>query len=317
MRIFVTGATGVIGRRVVPMLVEAGHEVTAVGRTSEKRAAIERAGARAVALDLFDRDAVHRAVAGHDTVVNLATHMPASIYRMMLPGAWRENDRIRRDASSILVDAAIAGGATRFIQESFGLLYPDSGDRWVDERTPIRPARYNRTVVDAERNAGRFTGSGRAGVVLRFAGFYGADAPTFIDTVKVLRKGWSPLPGRPEGYFSSISHDDAATAVIAALDVPAGIYGVVDDEPLTRREWVESLAHALGVKPPSFAPAWTAHLMGSIGELMSRSERISNRKLREASGWTPKYPSVREAWPEICGSASPVGEAGVGGVGRA
>lgn len=299
MRIFVTGATGVIGRRVVPLLTGAGHRVTAVGRTPEKRAALERAGATAVALDLFDRDAARRALAGHDTVVNLATHMPSSTMRMMLPGAWRENDRVRRDASNILVDAAIAAGASRFLQESFGLIYPDRGDQWVDERTPVVPARYNRSTVDAEHAAERFTSGNRAGVVLRFAGFYGADSPNLLDMIEVVRKGWSPLPGRPEAYFSSISHDDAAAAVVAALGVPAGIYDVTDDEPLPRRELVDSLASALGVAPPRFAPAWTARLMGSIGECLSRSERISNRKLREASGWAPRFRSVREAWPVV------------------
>ncbi|HEU4643607.1 MAG TPA: NAD(P)-dependent oxidoreductase [Gemmatimonadaceae bacterium] len=299
MRIFVTGATGVIGRRAVPLLVGAGHRVTAVGRTPEKRAALERAGATAVELDLFDGAAARRALAGHEVVINLATHMPPSTFHMMLPGAWRENDRVRRVASNVLVDAAIAAGVRRFIQESFGLIYPDSGDRWIDETTPVKPARYNRTTVDAEHAAARFTSGDRAGVVLRFAGFYGPDSTVQKDVIDMVRKGWSPLPGRPEAYYSSISHDDAATAVVAALDVPAGIYGVVDDEPLPRREWVDSLAAALGAPPPRFLPAWTARLMGSIGELMSRSERISNRKLREASGWAPRFRSVKEGWTEV------------------
>src|ERR671932_756223 len=101
MQIFVTGATGVIGRRVVPLLLAAGHQVTAVARTPEKSAALERMGAAAVLLDLFAAEAVRRAVAGHQVVINLATHIPPST-RMFLPGAWRANDRIRRGASAIL-----------------------------------------------------------------------------------------------------------------------------------------------------------------------------------------------------------------------
>ncbi|HKS26158.1 MAG TPA: hypothetical protein VJZ76_25430 [Thermoanaerobaculia bacterium] len=96
-----------------------------------------------------------------------------------------------------------------------------------------------------------------------------------------------------------MSHDDAASAVAAALDVPAGIYNVVDDEPVTHRDFVNSLADRLGVCHPKFPPAWTARLLGSLGETLARSQRISNRKLRGASSWAPKFPSVREGWAAI------------------
>ncbi len=297
MRIFVTGATGVVGKRVIPELVARGHEVTAAARTTEKAVRLKRASATPVVLDLFDRDAVARAVAGHEVVINLATHIPSSSTKMFLPGAWRENDRVRRDGSRILADAAIAGGATRFIQESFAPLYADGGDRWIDEASPVKPARYNRTSLDAEASAHRFTGDGRQGVVLRFGGFYGPDAMQTADFVKFVRKGRFPLFGAPDAYVSSISHDDAAGAVIAALGVPAGLYNATDDEPVTRLEFARVIADALGVPMPKLFPRWVAKLAGSLGELLSRSERISNRKLREASGWTPKYPSVREGFP--------------------
>jgi nucleoside-diphosphate-sugar epimerase len=118
-RVLVTGATGVIGRRVVPQLVARGHRVTAVARTPEKRALIAAWGADAIDLDLTDAGDVRRAMAGHDVVVNLATHIPPSTLRMLLPWAWRENDRLRRDGSANLVDVALAVGVSRFIQESF------------------------------------------------------------------------------------------------------------------------------------------------------------------------------------------------------
>src|SRR5262245_63667719 len=175
MRIFLTGATRVIGRRVLPLLAAVDHGLAAQVSRPQSRAEIERAGAVPVHVDLFARDALQRAVAGHDAVINLATHLPAG-WRMFLPGAWAENDRIRRVASANLVDAAIAGGATRFIQESFAPVYPDCGEAWIDERTPIAPVRYNRTVADAERSAERFSGTGRSGIVLRFGTFYGPDS---------------------------------------------------------------------------------------------------------------------------------------------
>jgi nucleoside-diphosphate-sugar epimerase len=305
MKVFVTGATGVVGRRAVPLLAQAGHEVTAVARTPEKAAAVERAGARPVTVDLFDADGVRRAVAGHDAVVNLATHIPRSFARMLMPGAWRENDRIRREASAILVDAALAAGATRFVQESFAPMYPDCGDEWIDEAVPPRPVRYNRSTLDAELSASRFTHAGGVGVILRFAGFYGPDAAHIPDFIRVTRTGMAALPGPPDAYFSSVSHDDAATAAVAALGLAAGVYNVADNDPLRRREFADVVADGLGVPHPRMQPGWMAKLMGSLGDLMSRSVRMSNRKLREASGWTPKYPSIREGWPALLAEMRP------------
>lgn len=304
MRVFITGASGVIGRRAVPLLISAGHRVTAVGRTGDKRAALARAGAQAIDVDLFDLNQVRRAVAGHDAVVNLATHMPPSTTRMMLPWEWRENDRIRRDASAKLVDAAIAEAVPRFVQESFAPLYPDCGDKWIDESAPLQPTRYNRSMLDAERSLARFTASGRTGIVLRFAGFYGPDAFTLHDMAKMVRRGWSPLPGKPSAFASSISHDDAALAVASSLIVPSGTYNVCDDEPVRRREYVDIIARALGVAPPKFLPTWTIPLMGSVMALLARSERMTNRKLRSADPtWTLRYPSVREGLPAALGAA--------------
>jgi len=298
MRVFVAGATGVVGRRAVPMLLERGHAVTGVARSPEKRAALERAGAAAVKLDLFDPGAVARAVAGHEVVINLATHIPPGM-RVFLRRAWRENDRIRRQCAANLARAAAAAGARRFIQESFAPVYPDRGADWIDETVSISPVRYNRSVTDAEGAAEQFTRGGGQGVVLRFGWFYGPDSPQVADMIRYVRKGWAPLPGPAEAYWSSLSHDDAAAAVVAALGVPAGVYNAVDDEPLSRREYFDSLAAALGVEPPRLPPGWAKYLMGSLGSLMARSLRISNRKLRSASAWSPKYRSAREAWPDL------------------
>ncbi len=297
MRVFLSGATGVIGRRVIPLLMEAGHDVTAAARSPTRREALVRAGVRPVSVDLFDRRRLTAAVAGHDAVVNLATHIPRSMAQIFMPGVWRENDRIRRVGSANLVDAALGVGVGRFIQESFAPIYADRGDDWIDERAPVRPVRYNRSVLDAEASVRRFNADGGAGVVLRFAAFYGPDAFQLADMVRVVRHGWAPLLGPPGSFFSSVSHDDAAAAVVAALRVPAGIYNVTDDQPLRHREFVDALADAIGAKHPRLPPAVLANLGGSLGRLLARSQRISNRKLRDASGWAPAYPSVREGFP--------------------
>jgi nucleoside-diphosphate-sugar epimerase len=298
MRIFLAGATGVIGARLVPLLVSAGHDVTGVTRTEAKRRRMDQLGATPVSVDLFDPLAVRKAVAGHEAVINMATSIPPSS-KALLPGAWRANDRIRTVASTNLAEAAHAAGATRFIQESFAPIYPDRGDEWIYEHTPVRPARYNRSTLNAERAAEGVTERGGTGVVLRFAFFYGHDSSFTHDMITYVRKGWAPALGSPSGYVSSISHDDAARAVVAALDLPGGVYNVVDDEPLRRREFYDTLAAALGVAPPKFPPAWLSRITGSIGETLARSQRISNAKLKSHSDWRPRTLSVGQGWPAL------------------
>jgi nucleoside-diphosphate-sugar epimerase len=306
MKVFLTGASGVVGRRVFPLLLNAGHQVTAIARTAEKRAALERMGVRIADVDLFSRRGLARAVAGHEVVINLATHMPRSTARMLLPGAWWENDRIRREGSANLVDAALAGGVQRFVQESFAPVYPGRAAAWIEETVPLQPAAYNRTIVDAERSVARFCASGRCGVVLRFALFYGPDSRFTAEIIRLVRHGLAPMPGAPGAFVSSISHDDAASAVVAALALREGAYNVCDDEPVTHREYFDSLAAALGVERARLPPAWTTRLFGPAGEILARSQRISNRKLRDAAGFYPRYPSVREGWYSL--SSERVGE---------
>jgi nucleoside-diphosphate-sugar epimerase len=306
MRVFMTGATGEIGRRAVPRLIAAGHQVTAISRSARNRELLTQLGATPAEASLFDVAALRRALAGHDTVVNLATHVPSSTTTMLMRWAWRENDRIRREASLAIATAARAEGLTRMIQESFGLIYPDRGDAWINESVAVSPVGHTESVLDAERSANDFTENGGIGVVLRFAALYGPDS-TLRDMIGVLRKGWSPLPGNPNAYFSSLAQDDAAAAVVAALDAPPGTYNIGDDQPLRRADWADSLASALGVSQPKPIPAWLAKLGGPALRFMARSERISNRKFRDATGWAPNYPSVHEAWSDVLESlpASP------------
>jgi nucleoside-diphosphate-sugar epimerase len=304
MRVFIAGATGVIGRRVVPVLVTAGHDVTGVCRTEQSLAALQQLGARGIGVDLFDADGVRRAVARHDVVINLATAVPSPA-RMFLPGAWRAMDRVRRQVSANLAAAALASDSVgRLIQESFAPIYADAGDEWIDESSLVRPARYNRSAVDAESNATGVASGGRTGVVLRFGVFYGPGDPLVQQLLGAARRGWFPLFGRPDGYFSFVAHDDAATAVVAALGVPAGIYNVVEHEPMRRRELAEAIAQLVGVRPPRFLPPWVARLVGSLGDTLGRSLRISNRKLERASAWKPKYPTTLDGFRAIISSGS-------------
>jgi len=313
MKILLTGATGVIGRRVVPMALANGHDVTAVVRSPPKAAALGLGKARILQVDLFDPGAVMNAVAGHDIVVNLATHMPSSSARMLLRSAWRQNDRIRRLASRNLVAGARGSSVRAFIQESFAPVYPDSGDQWIDETVPISPARYNESIQDAEHNALSFSDGGRRGIVLRFGAFYGVDARQCLDLIHAVSKGWAPIPGSPDAFISSVTHEDAARAVVAAFDLPSGIYNVTDDEPVPRRDYAGALASALGLPLPKFPPSGFKYLLGSAGRLLARSQRISNRKFKQATGFTCRYPSVRSGWPAVIAELTSGGMAQVRG----
>jgi nucleoside-diphosphate-sugar epimerase len=304
-RIFVAGATGMLGRHTLPLLLEAGHEVVGVARTAQKRTWLERLGVRPVMLDVFDPDAVRRAVDGAEVIINLTTAVPRSILAILMPRSWREMARVRRQVSANLADAALAGGTVRrMIQESFAPIYVDGGDAWLDETSPARPERYNRSTLEAEAQADRLSRSGRIGVVLRFALLYGPDDEGTAQLIDSVRHGMFPLPGRPEDYSSWVTHEDAARAIVAALELPAGVYNVVDDAPMRRIELAEGLARLLHVRTPRFAPAWTAKFAGSVVRQLSRSERISNRKLRMASDWRPRYPTMLDGLESVLGQAA-------------
>ena len=295
MQVFLIGASGVIGRRVLPMLVAQGHRVTAVMRPGS-RPAKTTDGVTSVLLDIFDVLAAGRAMRDHDAVINLATRVPTGTIRPLIPGAWAETTRIRRDASSALTLAASDAGVSRFIQESFAPIYADCGDRWIDESSTVSPASYNRSVLDAEQAAEHFATGGRSGVVLRFAFFYGENDPFTHAAIESIRRRVMPFFGHADAYISMVHHEDAASAAVAALALPSGVYNVVEDEPSTRRELGDTIAQVLGVKSPRMLPAWVAKLAGPVGETIARSLRISNRKLRDAAGWTARYPNAREGW---------------------
>ena len=299
MKVFLAGATGVIGSRALRRLVAAGHDVTAVARSAEKAEAVRAAGATPVQVSLFDRDALVAAVAGHDAVVNLATKIP-SLTEAAMPGAWAENDRIRTEGSANLVDAALAAGATRYVQESITFTYPDSGDAWIDaESTPIDAVGPTSSVTAAEASAARFTEAGGTGVVLRFGLFYAADSSHTQAMIAAARKGAAMVAGAPGAYQSAIHADDAAAAVVAALDVPAGTYDVVDDEPLTKAEAAKVLGGRFRF------PGGLAKLGGKQTGPLTRSQRVSNRRFKEASGWAPAYRSFRDGLPAVVAEMEP------------
>jgi nucleoside-diphosphate-sugar epimerase len=286
MRIFVSGGTGVIGRPVVERLVAAGHEVSVLARSAERAVQIRAAGATPVEASLFDPAGLEAAVAGHDAVVNLATHIPAPT-RAAGADAWAENDRIRREASGHLVDAALAAGARVVVQESLAFAYADGGDQWLDEDSALLGDDLRGAIPVAEGNTRRFAERGGSGVVLRFGRFYDAASEYSQMQARAAAVGQSTEMGAPDGYQPLIRVDDAAAAVVAALDAPSGTYNVVDDGLLTRRQIDGVFATAVGRRR-----LWRAidHLPSGIGpdrSLFTTSNRVSNRRFVDATGWRP------------------------------
>ena len=295
MRIFVTGATGVVGTRAVPALVAAGHEVTAVARGAAKAELVRSMGATPAAVDLFDADAVTAAVDGHDAVAHLATNIPPMSKAARMK-SWEVNERLRKEASNHLVDAALATGATRFVQESICFPYLDQGDDWITEESPLDHVGVFAGAGVAEAATARFSESGGTGVVLRFAQFHGPGSAHVAFFNGLLRKRINPFVGPPDAYTSFIHADDAGSAVAAAMALPPGIYNVGDDEPMTRLEAGQAAAEALGVKPPRTIPAAARATVLHSAKPMMRSLRVSNAKLKGASAWTPAHPSIRGSW---------------------
>ena len=286
--IVITGSTGVIGRRAVREVLAAGHRVTGVTRSARGRERLESLGARAVEADVFDEASLRRAFDGADAVVNLLTHVP-SADRMADPSAWEENDRVRTEASAAIARAARAARVQRLVQESIAFVYADGGDAWLDEDAPVAGGGVATSALTAERNAReRFDGDT---VVLRFGQFIGPDSGSTVATLEAARGGASIAVGPPGAYRPTLWLDDAATAIAEALRVPAGTYNVADADPPTNAEIDAALAAAVGVealrpRAPQDAP-------------QGRSQRVSIRRLREASGWAPRMRAGTAGWGRI------------------
>jgi nucleoside-diphosphate-sugar epimerase len=293
VRVFVTGGTGAIGGHVVPALLAAGHDVTALARTPAKAARLAEQGVTPVRISIFDEAALGRAFAGMDAVVNLATAIPPPA-RFAFARAWRANDRVRTLGSAAVAGAARAAGVARLVQESIAFMYPDRGSDWIDEDVTLAPVPRTRPNEQAEQNA---RGFGDGCVVLRFGLFYGPGSDLTDVVLTAARRHAMTAFGRPQDYFAFLHLADAAAAVVAALDAPGGTYNACDDEPLTWREHTDALAAAVGVRPWLRGPGRLTRLAGDRSAPFSRSLRVSNKRLRAATGWAPRYPSTRDGWP--------------------
>jgi nucleoside-diphosphate-sugar epimerase len=277
MKVFVIGATGVLGRNVVPRLVERGHQVRAVVRQPRQAEILRRIGVEAVVGDIFDRESLREPVAGCEAALHLATAIPP-------PGPhqdWSRNDRLRREGIQNLLAAATEGGVRRYVQQSITSLYGDTGAQVVDESAPLSPRDRIQSAADMEAMVRQ---SALAWCILRGGALYGPHTGREERWRDACRAGSLRLPGDGSALISLIHEVDFARAIVqAAESAPASsTYNVVDDEPLTFRDLLGYLAAQLNAPAPQ--PG---------GELPLPSLGCSNARLKAALGWAPTYSTYR------------------------
>jgi nucleoside-diphosphate-sugar epimerase len=312
-KIFVAGATGAIGRHLVPMLLANGHEVVATTTSPEKAGPLRAIGAEPAVVDLLDRDAVVRAIVRSEphTVVHQATALSGAFDMKHFSRTFEQTNRLRTRGTDHLLEGARAARARRFVAQGFaGWSYGSGGGSLKTEDDPLDPTvpAEMRSTVDAMLYLENVVlgADDLEGIVLRYGGFYGPETSLGAggDIVEAVRKRQVPIVGDGAGVWSFIHVEDAASATVAAIEGGAGgVYNVVDDEPSPVTVWLPELAALLGAKPPRKVPAWVAKLL--IGEtgvwLMTRIDGASNAKARATLGWTLRYPTWRVGFREGLG----------------
>jgi len=312
MKVFVAGATGALGARLVPRLAGAGHDVVGMTRSPAKRDALRAMGARPVVADALDPDAVARAVAEAEpeVVVHQLTALSGGFDMRNPDRALAETNRLRTEGTDHLLAAARAAGARRFLAQSYaGLPFARTDGPVKTEADPLDadPLASMRESVAAIRYLeAAVTGiEWGEGLVLRYGGFYGPGTSLSRDPgaefTAPVRARKVPVVGDGGGVWSFIHVDDAAAATVAAIEHGApGVYQVVDDEPAPVREWLPALAGALGAKPPRRVPRWVGRLAAGKAAtvMMTELRGAANDKAKRELGWRPRYPSWRLGFVE-------------------
>jgi 2-alkyl-3-oxoalkanoate reductase len=300
MRIFVAGASGAIGSRLVPQLIDRGHEVIGTTRSAGNADRLRALGAEAVKLDLLDARAVRAAVleTRPDAIVHQATALASAGFSRKLDRPFAQTNRLRTEGTDALLAAAREGGVRRFVAQSFApYRYAREGGpvKTEDDRLdPVPPSMMRETSAAMRYLDQAVTDAG--GIALRYGGFYGAANDGLV---RPVRKRQYPIIADGGGIFSFIHLDDAAAATVLALDHDGpAIYNVTDDEPAPMRDWLPVLADALGAKPPRRVPRWLARLIAGDGGVRAMSEcrGASNAKAKRELSWTLRYPSWREGF---------------------
>lgn len=310
MRVLVAGATGIVGRHLVPLLAAAGHSVVGLTRTAAKAAVIRQLGAEPAIADGLDRAAIHRAVvqARPEIVVHEMTALTGVTDLRRFDRSFAITDRLRTEGTDHLVVAATAAGVRRIVAQSYcGWPYARTGGPIKTESDPLDPSppRAQRRSLAAIRHLETaITGAaGMTGIVLRYGTFYGPNTGMLLPAVlDEIRRGRLPLIGDGGGWWSFLHVEDAAAATLAAVERgAAGIYNIVDDEPVATREWLPALAQMVGARPPRRVPTFIARLLAgaAVVAMMTESRAGSNQKAKRELGWQPRHASWRQGFADV------------------
>ncbi len=306
MKIFVAGGTGVLGRRVVPLLISQGHDVIGLSRSIDNDDLLATLGAEARRGDLFDREGLYSISADCDTFIHLATSIPTKSRTSI--DDWVLNDRIKIEGTANLLSAAKRNSAQLYIQSSVTFLYGRRHGEWVDETCP--PADNLPAVVESSVETERLvlnaiTREKLPGLILRFSNVYSHDSKHTTTMYDMISRGKFPLIERGTGYWNLVTADDAAEAVIAAVKRGkqniGKVYNICDDAPVKYKDLVEFLAAALGAPKPGSIPIFLAkHAIGDITvQYLLQSMKCMNKRAKEDLGWRLRYPTYREGHEAI------------------
>jgi 2-alkyl-3-oxoalkanoate reductase len=307
MNIFIAGATGAVGRTLIPQLVDHGHAVTGTTRSSAKAEALRALGANPVVVDGLDRDGVIAAVraAQPDAIVHQMTALSGLSDVRKFERSFAMTNRLRTEGTDHLLAAAAEVGATVVAQSYTGWPYEPVGGPVKDEDAPLMadPPKQMRTTLEAIRHIERVVPAA-GGMVLRYGGFYGpgtglAPGGEQWDAVHARK---FPIVGDGGGMWSFCHVGDAASATVAALErpVPGAVLNVCDDDPAPVRDWLPALAEAIGAKPPRHVPRWVGRLMGAhLVHIMCTARGASNARAKETLGWAPSVTTWRDGFAQL------------------
>lgn len=308
MRVLVAGATGVLGRTLLPLLKAAGHDVVGLARSPESLLAVDRLGAKAVRGDVLDAKALQSTLAEAypEAIVNLATAIPLKL--RVQPRDWELNDRVRAEGTRNLLEASRDLQLQLFVQESVGYVCRSQGDEWIDENSVRSDHPFLRATIAMEDlvAAAPFPST-----LLRFGALIAADSWHIRQTITALRRGFLPVIGDGDAFVSLIHVQDAAQAIVASLAAPeaaaaARLFNVVDNEPARMREVWPAAARLLEAPVPRHVSPFMARLVaGQLTiEVLTASYRMSNTRLREVLKFSPRYPTYFESWTQVAQQVS-------------
>jgi nucleoside-diphosphate-sugar epimerase len=301
MRVFIAGASGVLGRRLVRQFVSRGHSVVGQVRSAKAEAAVKEAGGEPRQADLFDAESLAKAATGCDTVIHAATAIP--VKQKTTAADWAMNDHIRRKGTRCLSEAAAKVGAKTYLQQSITWVARPRDESPFDEDFPLVAEPAIQSAIDAEaiaREAG--SAEGFTVAILRGGYFYDSESAHTRMFGDALRKRQMPVIGSGDAIWALIHTDDAASAFIAAAEKPkSGVWHIVDNELVSVRTFLNEFAARLGAPSPRRVPVWLARWLAGEQAVtyFTKSNRTTNARFRRDFGWSPKYPTYRKGLDQI------------------